>query len=849
MPTYLHPGVYLEELPAGVQPIQAVGTSTAAFVGFARQGPIGTPQLVTRWDDYQTQYGGIFTAGPTDLMGLSVNAFFANGGGSAYIVRLTDGATTASVFLLDPSANQAAPAATDKVYRISASSPGGWGNALSVVVQPTSTDPTVVSISVQSAAPPASGLPVVTQTLETCKNVGFDSSLPSYIEAQLLRSALISVEDAPASDYMFGQSVSAPITITNFTSLNGAGLTVTVNGTPSAVGFNGLTAASGLTDVAGVIQSQVRATPAGTGALTGFTATVAGNVLTLSSGAGAPASAVVVTAPTAPTVDAGPLLKLGQPHGGTEITGEQALPGTVHEVGTGVTLTLAGGGDGQTAVEADYQNVFDGFLKLRDIDIICLPGTAWDEAGSPVVQAAIAHAETARSRMVIIDPPAEAVWKSAADVDPLSISTSTYAALYYPWLSAPNPAFNVVTNPTAPRTVSVPPSGFAAGMWARIDSTRGVWKAPAGTETALLGLSGVSEVVEDAEQDGLNPDGVNCIRQFPGYGTVIWGARTRAKNADPQWRYIPVRRTAIFIEQSIYNGIQWAVFEPNGDNLWAALRASAGSFMDGLFRQGAFQGETATDAYFVNCGLGSTMSQGDIDSGQVTGLPCLRLVVLAPGGDATAPSADTDPATRTGLAGLAPAALEAGVPAVVAMRAYLDAETEGRFISALYGHLVRSTTGMVDQAVNDARQKIFYQRSETWRWTVPVLFMSGDGKLFTAPTPAASRSLHRMAPPPRPPKDLRDSRVPDSGVRGGKRPELSKGLGVTPRPRRPSRRCQAPRPTSGSSSCRGSALPPVSSCSTAFRSWAPRVIGSRGSIGCSRSARGRPSSQPWRAST
>jgi phage tail sheath protein FI len=110
---------------------------------------------------------------------------------------------------------------------------------------------------------------------------------------------------------------------------------------------------------------------------------------------------------------------------------------------------------------------------------------------------------------------------------------------------------------------------------------------------------------------------VNALRKRPGYGTVIWGTRTLSTKSNPEWRYVPVRRTAIFIEQSIFNGIQWAVFEPNDHRLWSSLRANIESFMNGLFRAGAFQGEKSGDAYFVRCGLGSTMTQDDIDRGQV----------------------------------------------------------------------------------------------------------------------------------------------------------------------------------------------------------------------------------------
>ena len=124
-------------------------------------------------------------------------------------------------------------------------------------------------------------------------------------------------------------------------------------------------------------------------------------------------------------------------------------------------------------------------------------------------------------------------------------------------------------------------------------------------------------MVEDAQQDQLNPLGVNALRTLPGAGPVIWGARTRSTRSNPEWRYVPVRRTALMIEQSIFGGIQWAVFEPNDHRLWGSLRLNIDSFMNGLFRAGAFQGEKASDAYFVRCGLGDTMTQGDIDRGQV----------------------------------------------------------------------------------------------------------------------------------------------------------------------------------------------------------------------------------------
>ena len=163
----------------------------------------------------------------------------------------------------------------------------------------------------------------------------------------------------------------------------------------------------------------------------------------------------------------------------------------------------------------------------------------------------------------------------------------------------------------------MPPSGAVCGIYARIDARRGVWKAPAGTEANLAGAVGLTTLVGDVNQDILNPFGVNAIRFFPSSGIVIWGARTLATRSDPEYRYIPIRRFAIFLEQSIYNGVQWAVFEPNDEDLWASLRLNVGAFMMNLFRAGAFQGDTPLKAFFVKCDP-ETNPQDQIDAGIVT---------------------------------------------------------------------------------------------------------------------------------------------------------------------------------------------------------------------------------------
>ena len=169
-----------------------------------------------------------------------------------------------------------------------------------------------------------------------------------------------------------------------------------------------------------------------------------------------------------------------------------------------------------------------------------------------------------------------------------------YGALYFPWINARDQIAKGRN-----RKIPLPPSGFIAGICARIDNVRGVWKAPAGTEAGVSGHQGLTASLTDMDQGVINLAGVNALRTFPGYGTVVWGSRTVSH--DIAWRYVPVRRMANFLKSSIYDGIQWAVFEPNDGPLWDALRLTIGGFMMDLFRQRALQGSTPEEAFFVKC--------------------------------------------------------------------------------------------------------------------------------------------------------------------------------------------------------------------------------------------------------
>ncbi len=220
-----------------------------------------------------------------------------------------------------------------------------------------------------------------------------------------------------------------------------------------------------------------------------------------------------------------------------------------------------------------------------------------------------------RRAMLIVDPPMD--WAEQSNVANglggflEGFSDKKNAALFFPRVKFPDAL-------KENRLETFVPSGAIAGVFARTDANRGVWKAPAGTEATLAGVRGLSVNLTDGENGILNPLGVNCLRNFPVYGNVIWGSRTLDGDdrLASEWKYIPVRRLTLFLQESLYRGTQWVVFEPNDEPLWSQIRLNLGAFMNNLFKQGAFQGKTPRDAYFVKCDS-ETTTQNDIDRGIV----------------------------------------------------------------------------------------------------------------------------------------------------------------------------------------------------------------------------------------
>ena len=297
------------------------------------------------------------------------------------------------------------------------------------------------------------------------------------------------------------------------------------------------------------------------------------------------------------------------------------LPSSRPADGTYTVAEADEASDGLVLTDAEYTGIGleaakQGLYALEQVDLfnlLCLPpegATADYPAG--LVAAAAAYCEKRRA-MFLIDSPSG--WDSKDNAKSgmqAGVGTkSKNAAIFFPRFKQPNPLHDN-------QVEEFVPSGAVAGVFARTDGARGVWKAPAGIEATLNGVPELTVSLTNDENGELNPLGLNCMRTFPVIGRVLWGSRTMqgADQLASEWKYIPVRRLTLFIEESLYRGTQWVVFEPNDEPLWAQIRLNVGAFMQNLFRQGAFQGSTPSEAYFVRCDKNTT-PQNDIDLGIV----------------------------------------------------------------------------------------------------------------------------------------------------------------------------------------------------------------------------------------
>lgn len=311
-----------------------------------------------------------------------------------------------------------------------------------------------------------------------------------------------------------------------------------------------------------------------------------------------------------------------------DVTAEKAaVTAAKTALDTALTAASAAVSDGLALAVPDFlpangQTNKQGLYALEQADlfnILCIP--PYHSSVDPIdvdpnlVSSAVAYCEQRRA-MMVLDSPKDWTTKDKAkagfNADPDQVGArSRNAAIFFPRLKQPNPLRDGQMEVFAA-------CGTVAGIMARTDAQRGVWKAPAGLDATLVGAPSLSVALTDAENGELNPLGINCLRTFPASGRVVWGSRT-LRGSDQladEYKYIPVRRTALYIEESLYRGLKWVVFEPNDEPLWAQIRLNVGAFMHNMFRQGAFQGSSPRDAYFVKCDK-ETTTQNDINLGIV----------------------------------------------------------------------------------------------------------------------------------------------------------------------------------------------------------------------------------------
>jgi uncharacterized protein len=273
-------------------------------------------------------------------------------------------------------------------------------------------------------------------------------------------------------------------------------------------------------------------------------------------------------------------------------------------------FVLAGGSDGTAPNRAAYEAALAELSKLEDISTVAAPGHSVYPDHAGIQQALVAHAESHPAyRIAVLDTPPGLSIQEARDTR--ARIDSSYAALYYPWVVAGNPLSQSGRKRIPPEIV-LPPSGFVCGIYVRNDIERGVHKAPA--NAVVHGAIRLERDVSNAEHEVLNPIGVNCLRDFPGRGYQVWGARTAS--SDPEWKYLNVRRYCNYLQASIDRGTQWVVFEPNGERLWASVRQTISDFLFNEWKKGTLMGSKPEEAFFVRCDR-STMTQADIDSGRL----------------------------------------------------------------------------------------------------------------------------------------------------------------------------------------------------------------------------------------
>jgi hypothetical protein len=627
VPTY--PGVYVEELPSGVRTITGVATSITAFIGFALKGPTNEPTRIQSFGDFERQFGGLWLESP---MSYAVQQFFLNGGGDALIVRLSNPGSKAET----PPIN-----AGNETFSLVAYVPGEDGNQLRLTI-----DHDIDGTLFPDDAGDRFNLKIEREEV-------FPEGPETSLELELTAIRFDELEDELKSGKVARLKSNVPLQQRPAAVSVSFGSTEPTN--PLAGGNNGgkeaklrlpVTKDASGNDLPNALEFVLTANNEGKwgndlqvfvdydAKPNTFNLTVrvledgqVTNQEKLRNLSMDPLnSRYVVEALKTYSV----LVKIDDPT--TDIPEDpdpnvnKLLPPDATSEFLGVDSDQATDRGANGAPPDDHGLYAGSELKKTGIyalekadlfNLLCIPPvdfkldvdlTIWTEA--------LIYCKKRRA-MLLIDPPLD--WATKDNVtrnlgkllDPLGSDNKKNGCLFFPRIKFANPL-------KENRIELFPPSAAMAGIFARTDTNRGVWKAPAGIEAGITGARGLSVNLTNGENGQLNPLGVNCLRTFPVYGNVVWGSRTTDGDdrLASEWKYIPVRRLALYLEESLYRGTQWVVFEPNDEPLWAQIRLNIGVFMNNLFKQGAFQGKSAREAYFVKCDS-ETTTQSDIDRGIV----------------------------------------------------------------------------------------------------------------------------------------------------------------------------------------------------------------------------------------
>lgn len=582
------PGVYIEEIPSSVRSIVGVSTSTTGFIGRARKGPVNKPIVINNFGDFEKRFGGLWLS---STVGFAIRDFFINGGSQAVVVRLF-----APTFI-DDAARQAAFAAAQ-----------GEAQTAGQAVATAADDAVAGAADAQDVADAAAGAvaaasaagAIAMQAAQTVSAAAQAAVTDTATPAEVAAAAAAVV--AATATALANQA--APITRARLTigGLNleaasegawGNSLRVRVDynvtGPDAATLFN-----LSVLDVATGEIEVLRNVSVATDAVRRVDRVLENESRLIRARGTLPG--VRPTASAVPAPGANPF------DPATSSTGVLEIASDGNDLGANEFL----------GSESNKQGIY-GFEDAANLNLLCIPPMSTTaDVPNNVWTAAASYCERRRA-FLLIDPPGTWTTKDAAVTGMATGvgTTSKNASVFFPRLRQPN----ILRNNQIETFV---PSGAIAGVMARTDASRGVWKAPAGLSATLRGVSDFSVPLTDAENGELNPLGLNCLRTMPPAGRVVWGSRTLQGDdrLASEWKYIPVRRTALFIEESLFRGLAWAVFEPNDEPLWGQIRLNVTAFMHTLFRQGAFQGSKPDLAYLVKCDS-ETTTQDDINRGVV----------------------------------------------------------------------------------------------------------------------------------------------------------------------------------------------------------------------------------------